>query len=206
MGDIMKNIDFDEKVEELLKLVEIEDLKDFINLRKDYVEESLKEEEAEIEKYKQIQKWKDMMEEQCTEEELSYSDTYQATIYQMANKKVPIKENVLNDLNNAGYNIELNGTKLIADLITMFYHERKLFSMMKNNIYYNRFWNLDNNDNVHYKMLGLDSEEAILQMQESIDNNTISSIVYPIVDRYINNNSNEISYTKTFVMKDLRRK
>ncbi len=202
----MKNIDFDEKVEELLKLVEIEDLKDFINLRKDYVEESLKEEEAEIEKYKQIQKWKDMMEEQCTEEELSYSDTYQATIYQMANKKVPIKENVLNDLNNAGYNIELNGTKLIADLITMFYHERKLFSMMKNNIYYNRFWNLDNNDNVHYKMLGLDSEEAILQMQESIDNNTISSIVYPIVDRYINNNSNEISYTKTFVMKDLRRK
>lgn len=202
----MKNIDFDEKVEELLKLVEIEDLKDFINLRKDYVEESLKEEAAEIEKYKQIQKWKDMMEEQCTEEELSYSDTYQATIYQMANKKVPIKENVLNDLNNDGYNIELNGTKLIADLITMFYHERKLFDMMKNNIYYNRFWNLDNNDNVHYKMLGLDSEEAILQMQESIDNNTISSIVYPIVDKYINNNSNEISYTKTFAMKDLRRK
>ncbi len=202
----MKNIDFDEKVEELLKFVELEELNDFLNLRKNYVEESLKEEEAEIEKYKQIQKWKDMMEEQCTEEELSYSDTYQATIYQMANKKVPIKENVLNDLNNAGYNIELNGTKLIADLITMFYHERKLFSMMKNNIYYNRFWNLDNNDNVHYKMLGLDSEEAILQMQESIDNNTISSIVYPIVDRYINNNSNEISYTKTFVMKDLRRK
>ena len=77
---------------------------------------------------------------------------------------------------------------------------------MKNNIYYNRFWNLDNNDNVHYKMLGLDSEEAILQMQESIDNNTISSIVYPIVDKYINNNSNEISYTKSFAMKDLRRK
>ena len=202
----MKNIDFDEKVEELLKFVELEELNDFLNLRKNYVEESLKEEEAEIEKYKQIQKWKDMMEEQCTEEELSYSDTYQATIYQMANKKVPIKENVLNDLNNAGYDIELKGTKLIADLITMFYHERKLFSMMKNNIYYNRFWNLDNNDNVHYKMLGLDSEEAILQMQESIDNNTISSIVYPIVDKYINNNSNEISYTKTFAMKDLRRK
>ena len=91
----MKNIDFDKKVDELLKFVELEELKDFLNLRKNYVEESLKEEEAEIEKYKQIQKWKDMMEEQCTEEELSYSDTYQATIYQMANKKVPIKENVL---------------------------------------------------------------------------------------------------------------
>ena len=202
----MKNIDFDEKVEKLLKLVEMEELKDFINLRKEYVEDSIKEEEAEIEKYNQIQKWIDMMESQCTEEELSYSDTYQATIYQMNNKKVPIEECVLNDLNNAGYDIELNGTKLIADLITMFYHERKLFDMMKNNIYYNRFWNLDNNDNVHYKMLGLDSEEAILQMQESINNNSISSIVYSIADKYINNNSNEISYTKKFTMKDLRRK
>ena len=206
MGDIMKNIDFDEKVEKLLKLVEMEELKDFIDLRKEYVEESMKEEKEQIEKYNQIQKWIDMMENQCTKEELSHSDTYQATIYQMNNKKEPIEENVLNDLKNAGYDIELNGTKLIADLITMFYHERKLFSLMDNNIYYNRFWNLDNNDNVHYKMLGLDSEEAILQMQESIDNNSISNIVYNIADKYINNDSNEISYTKTFTMKDLRRK
>lgn len=206
MGDRMKNIDFDEKVEKLLKLVEMEELKDFIDLRKEYVEESMKEEKEQIEKYNQIQKWIDMMEDQCTEEELSHSDTYQATIYQMNNKKEPIEENVLNDLKNAGYDIELNGTKLIADLITMFYHERKLFGLMNNNIYYNRFWNLDNNDNVHYKMLGLDSEEAILQMQESIDNNSISNIVYNIADKYINNDSNEISYTKTFTMKDLRRK
>ena len=202
----MKNIDFDEKVEKLLKLVEMEELKDFIDLRKEYVEESMKEEKEQIEKYNQIQKWIDMMEDQCTEEELSHSDTYQATIYQMNNKKEPIEENVLNDLKNAGYDIELKGTKLIADLITMFYHERKLFGLMNNNIYYNRFWNLDNNDNVHYKMLGLDSEEAILQMQESIDNNSISNIVYNIADKYINNDSNEISYTKTFTMKDLRRK
>ena len=94
-GDNMKKIDYDKELEIIKELVEIEDMNSFKELRKEYVEEEIKEEQDLLEKQAQIQKWLDMMESQCTEEQLAHSDTYLYTKPRMQHKEKPIKEMIL---------------------------------------------------------------------------------------------------------------
>ena len=203
----MKKIDYDKELEIIKELVEIEDMNSFKELRKEYVEEEIKEEQDLLEKQAQIQKWLDMMESQCTEEQLAHSDTYLYTKPRMQHKEKPIKEMILDNLEKSGYNLEEKGTMYLADLATMLFQERKLFGERLYSENIKEFWDLDENDNVHYRMLGNNPDEVILSIEDSINNSeeneAISTIVYSLVDKFgylkrDKDNPNRVSYMEEF--------
>lgn len=206
----MNRIDYDKELEKLKELVELEDKKKFEEIRKDYVEEAIKEEQDELEKRNQVQKFINMMESQCSEEELSHSDTYLYSIQHIKTLGQTIKNKVSKELNSNGFNLEEKGTNYLINLITMFYQERKLFNERLYSDYYRDFWDLSDENNVHYRLLGNNPEEVRLSIEESINNsyynNDISKLVYTTADKfgYNKDNSDKISYMEVF--KPSRRK
>jgi len=209
----MKKIDYDLELGKIRKIVEMEDKNQFEQLRKKYVEEALEEDKAKLENYKQIKKWKEMMEKNCTPSELIYSDTYMHTLSYINKISKPIDELILNELVKSGFNKEEEGTKYLADLTTMLYLENKMLNNISLNENYVKYWDLNDNDNVHFLMLNNNTEEVISKIQESINNSdrdeSIADIAYSLADQFIQykilRDNNKTTYNSVY-MYNKRRK
>ncbi len=145
-------------------------------------------------------------------------------IYQKFNERHPelkedhilvnpsVRQRTLEDLEEEGFNLKDKGTQYLATLITIYFHERKLFRIKNftNQAYFDktilRYFNLNRKDNEHYSMLGTTKEKAVKEMNNAIaksnnPNTTIEEIVYDIADYYITKHREDgdeknVSYTK----------
>lgn len=92
---------------------------------------------------------------------------------------------VLDYLKSFGYDLNDSGTKYLATLITIFFHERKLYQQKY--IEDKDYWNLKDFSNEHYKMLGDNPENVIELISSSINKNeyedgSIAEVVYTLAD------------------------
>ena len=139
----------------------------FYNLRKELVGESCKEVKEKIQKYN------DYIKKYPNDEKILLNPS--------------IRQRVLKDLQNEGYNLEDIGTQYLATLATMYYHERNLFRM--DNIEDNGYFDLSLKYNEHYSMLGNKPDIVRNSINEAIYNAygevvPIDEIVYFLADNY----------------------
>lgn len=92
---------------------------------------------------------------------------------------------VLDYLKSFGYDLNDKGTEYLATLITIFFHERKLYQ--QKNIDDKSYWNLKDFSNEHYQMLGDNPDNVIKQISNSINKNeyedgSIAEVVYTLAD------------------------
>jgi len=100
-------------------------------------------------------------------------------------RNIKIREFVLEILEDDGFKLENPGTQYLATLITLYYHERKMFR--RGDIQDKSYWDLTINSNEHYNMLGNTSENAINLIDSAIsenkrDSGPLEEIVYDIAD------------------------
>lgn len=118
-------------------------------------------------------------------------------------RRISIRKSVLENLENDGFNIEDLGTQYLASLITLLYHERKLYRR-KNIKGKAKYWNLADWNNEHFGMLGSTKENVINAILNSISTNTIEGgpideLVYEIADNTIyhyNRDERRVRYEK----------
>lgn len=118
-------------------------------------------------------------------------------------RQVSIRKCALDYLENDGFNIEDQGTQYLASLITLLYHERKLYRRkdIKDKAYY---WNLNDWNNEHFGMLGNTKENVINAILSSIgtndmENGPIDELVYEMADSIIyryNRDERRVRYEK----------
>lgn len=111
---------------------------------------------------------------------------------ELSEKGINIKEEVLNVLKEEGFNIEESGTRYLASLIALLFHERKLYQRLHDRQSYQNYWNLNDEKNEHYHMLGDNSRQVIKAMKESLktskrDSEMISSLIFRITDEIVKN-------------------
>ena len=130
------------------------DKKIFADLRKEVVGASCKEVYKKVEEYyNKVKSWVEYMEGKYSKEDLSSRYDYcEAKNYLHHVPRPSIRQRLLDDLEWAGFNKEDAGTKHIATIATLFFHERKLFQ--SEFITDKSFWDLSDSDNEHYNMLG----------------------------------------------------
>ena len=92
---------------------------------------------------------------------------------------------VLDYLKSFGYDLNDKGTEYLATLITIFFHERKLYQ--QKDIEDKSYWNLKDFSNEHYQMLGDNPDNVINHISNSIDKNeyedgSIAEVVYTLAD------------------------
>lgn len=126
-----------------------------------------------------------------------------ASIQETKERNISIRKEVLEVLEEDGFNLNEQGTQYLASLITIFYHERKMYR--RKDIEDKSYWNLDNWSNEHYGMLGNEKERVVNAILSSIGKNEIESgpiddLVYDIADsmihRYNRDDERRERYTK----------
>lgn len=99
----------------------------------------------------------------------------------------PLRKSILNSLEWDGFDLEEQGTQYLASLITIFFHERKLYR--RKDIEDKSYWDISDYNNEHYRMLGTSKENVINAILYSIFKNetefgSIEEIVYELADEY----------------------
>ena len=162
----------------------------FTMLRREIIGESCKEVYDKVSEYNKMKSIVELMESRYSKEELVSSDIYRnAMLYLDYTQNPSIRKRLLDDLEWAGFNKEDAGTKHIATLATIFFHERKLYGRKDiNDIINKSYWDLSNYNNEHYGMLGLPKEQVVADILKVINaNNNIDcsheKIVYELADR-----------------------
>ena len=126
-----------------------------------------------------------------------------ASIQETKERNINIRKEVLEVLEEDGFNLNQQGTQYLASLITIFYHERKMYR--RKDIEDKSYWNLDDWFNEHYGMLGNEKERVVNAILSSIGKNEIESgpiddLVYDIADsmihRYNRDDERRERYTK----------
>lgn len=126
-----------------------------------------------------------------------------ASIQETKERNINIRKEVLEVLEEDGFNLNEQGTQYLASLITIFYHERKMYR--RKDIEDKSYWNLDDWFNEHYGMLGNEKERVVNAILSSIGKNEIESgpiddLVYDIADsmihRYNRDDERRERYTK----------
>lgn len=126
-----------------------------------------------------------------------------ASIQETKERNINIRKEVLEVLEEDGFNLNEQGTQYLASLITIFYHERKMYR--RKDIEDKSYWNLDDWSNEHYGMLGNEKERVVNAILSSIGKNEIESgpiddLVYDIADsmihRYNRDDERRERYTK----------
>lgn len=126
-----------------------------------------------------------------------------ASIQETKERNISIRKEVLEVLEEDGFNLNEQGTQYLASLITIFYHERKMYR--RKDIEDKSYWNLDDWSNEHYGMLGNEKESVVNAILSSIGKNEIESgpiddLVYDIADsmiyRYNRDDERRERYTK----------
>jgi len=126
-----------------------------------------------------------------------------ASIQETKERNINIRKEVLEVLEEDGFNLNEQGTQYLASLITIFYHERKMYR--RKDIEDKSYWNLDNWSNEHFGMLGNEKERVVNAILSSIGKNEIESgpiddLVYDIADsmihRYNRDDERRERYTK----------
>lgn len=126
-----------------------------------------------------------------------------ASIQETKERNINIRKEVLEVLEEDGFNLNEQGTQYLASLITIFYHERKMYR--RKDIEDKSYWNLDNWSNEHFGMLGNEKERVVNAILSSIGKNEIESgpiddLVYDIADsmihRYNRDDVRRERYTK----------
>lgn len=115
--------------------------------------------------------------------------------------KISIYKIALDSLERADYEMDHVGTKLLAKLVTILYHERKMYRRCDVD---KRYWNLSDWGNEHYKMLGADYLMATRCINDAINHSddngsSIAEVAYEMADYYAylyNNDERRERYTK----------
>ena len=164
----------------------IYDREQFVELRKEVVGTSCKEIYAKVKEYNKIKSWVQTVEEKYDKEDLySRYDYRKAKEYLYHVQQPSIRQRFLDDLEWAGFNKEAAGTKHIATIATIFFHERKLYQ--SKDIKDRSYWNLSDFDNEHYGMLGLPKEQVVCDILDVMSKNddihsSHEELIYGIVD------------------------
>ena len=118
---------------------------------------------------------------------------YQRCIAAYPNSKMlfdpSVRNSILMDLENSGFRLNRVGTQYLATLITMYFHERKLFR--RKDIEDNGYFDLSLKNNEHFSMLGTTPDKARKAMENSIRNAeywngaSIAEVVYTLADNYM---------------------
>ncbi len=150
-----------------LQKIKDEKLK-FLMLRKEIIGASCKEMKSQISQYKEF---------------ISKHPEYEKNPFF---KNPSIKASIMENLKYDGFDLNDEGTKHLANLILMFFHERKLYRIEEPQ--YKNYWDLDDPSNEHYKMFGISPENLISYLLISIEQNedtrgcSIGEIVYTETD------------------------
>ena len=164
------------------------DKKIFADLRKEVVGASCKEVYKKSEEYNKVRSWVEYMEGKYPKEELSSRDDYrEAKNYLYHVQKPSIRQRLLDDLEWTGFNKEDAGTKHIATIATLFFHERKLYQSKF--ITDKSYWDLSDFDNEHYKMLGLPKDQVISDILDVMSKNddihcSHETLIYEMADSF----------------------
>ena len=107
-------------------------------------------------------------------------------------KNYQVRSQALEELKWSGFDVQNIGTQYLATLITIFFHERKLYSMSDKSFY----WNLADRQNEHYKMLGTKPKQVIKSINEVVKENIdeegpVEDIVYELADNIAWNHNHE---------------
>lgn len=165
----------------------IYDREQFAELRKEVVGTSCKEIYNKVEEYNKIKSWIETVEEKYPKEDLSSRYDYRKAKEYLYHVQQPsIRQSFLYDLEWAGFNKEDAGTKHIATIATIFFHERKLYQ--SKDIWDRSYWNLSDFDNEHYGMLGLPKEQVVGDILDAMSKNDDihcqhEELIYGMVDR-----------------------
>lgn len=109
------------------------------------------------------------------------------------NKKVGIDiyKSALRRLDNDGFDTSQIGTRYIAKLVEVFYHEKKLLVRAYKRASLKGYWDLNDKENPHYFSLGV-SEEVMTKMREAIIGSTLeendtdfNEMIYDLADQEI---------------------
>ena len=99
-----------------------------------------------------------------------------------------IYKNALRRLDNDGFNIDNKGSQYIADLINLFYHERKLLEKYYKRPSYQGYWDLSDIKNPHYINIG-NGKFVISEMRNEIikspyedDDADLNELIYDLTD------------------------
>lgn len=103
---------------------------------------------------------------------------------------VNIRQHILQTLKGDGFDINHQGTQYLASLITLYFHERRLYRKYGERKNCEGYWNLNDWDNEHYGMLGNTKENVVYSILSAIgkndmENGPIDELVYEIADSYI---------------------
>jgi len=120
---------------------------------------------------------------------------------EISEKGINIKEEILNILKEEGFDIEESGTKYLASLTALLFHERKLYQKLHKRESYQDYWNLSDDKNEHYQMLGASSRQVINAMKASIaasdkSMETIPSLIFNITDNLVQSYDKEEAIIK----------
>jgi len=103
-------------------------------------------------------------------------------------KGIDIYRSALDRLRYDGFNLEELGTEYIAKLIFLLYHERSLLEMYYKRPGYQGYWDLSNDMNSHYKLLG-NTKNKINNIRLAIEHSTceendadINELIYDLTD------------------------
>ena len=147
-------------------------------------------------------------------ETLKKSNEYQKYIEKHSEDKhilinPSIRQRVLEDLEADDFIMDEKGTQYLATLITMYYHERKLFR--RKDIEAKGYFDLSLKNNAHYSMLGTTPIKAKEEMNKSIEHSnagfiTIEELAYETADNYIHRlrepgDEKNVSYSKKLLKK-----
>lgn len=162
------------------------DKKTFADLRKEVVGASCKEVYKKSEEYNKVKSLVEYMEGKYPKEDLSSRYDYRvAKNYLYHVQKPSIRQRLLDNLEWAGFNKEDAGTKHIATIATLFFHERKLYQSKF--ITDKSYWDLSDFDNEHYKMLGLPKEQVVCDILDVMSKNddihsSHETLIYEMAD------------------------
>lgn len=101
------------------------------------------------------------------------------------------------------FDFEEKGTSYLDRLVRILYDEIDFYNSNNDNTF--DYWNLDDYSNIHYKLMGVKSEEAIYEIIKSINNSpvtygaSISEVAFDLVDKLIKRdlkNKKESGYKK----------
>lgn len=103
------------------------------------------------------------------------------------NYNLSIRDMFLNHISQSdGFDINDLGTQYLASLMTMLYHERRLYYTARDTSYFD----LNDENNKHYSMFGINSKTFIDEINKSIEKNPkddgpIDELVYDVVNYFI---------------------
>ncbi len=163
-----------------------ENREQFAEFRKEVVGASCKEVYKKTEEYNKVKSWVQYMEGKYPKEDLSSRYDYrEAKNYLYHVQRPSIRQRFLDDLEWTGFNKEDAGTKHIATIATIFFHERKLYQ--SKDIRDRSYWNLSDFDNEHYGMLGLPKEQVVCDILDVMSKNddihsSHEELIYEMVD------------------------